>query len=148
MTELELLADCSRCAGLCCVLLPFRAADGFGGDKAGGQPCGHLDADDLCGIHDRLAESGWPGCVRYDCQGAGQHVTQTTYAGRDWRSGEVDLGEMAAVYSVMRVLHAHAAELDPESSAYRATAALASGPPEGLLSVDLDDLPASRGPAS
>ena len=141
MTDLELVADCSKCAGLCCVLLPFRARDGFGADKAGGEACDHLDGDNLCRIHDRLSESGWTGCVRYDCQGAGQHVTRTTYAGRDWRSGEVDLGEMAAAFSVMRVLHAHLAELDPESAAYARTAVLTRGTPEELLSLDLDALP-------
>ena len=141
MTGLDLVADCSRCAGLCCVLLPFRAADGFGADKPGGVACDHLDGADLCRIHDRLAQSGWPGCVRYDCQGAGQHVTQTTYAGRGWRSGEVDLGEMAAVFSVMRVLHARLAELDPASDAFAATAALTAGTPEELLALDLSDLP-------
>ncbi len=141
MTELELAADCSRCAGLCCVLLPFRAADGFGRDKPGGEACHHLDPDALCRIHDRLDESGWPGCVRYDCQGAGQHVTQGTYAGQDWRSGGVNLAEMAAAFSVMRVLHAHLAELDPSSEAFSQTAALTTGTPDELLSLDLSDLP-------
>lgn len=136
--EIELVADCARCAGLCCVLLPFRAADGFGVDKAGGTPCGNLLADHRCGIHDRLAESGWPGCVAYDCQGAGQHVTQTTYAGRDWRAGEVNLAEMAAAFSVMRVLHAHLAGLDPRSTAHARVAALTTGSPEDLLALDLD----------
>jgi hypothetical protein len=141
VTDLELVADCSRCAGLCCVLLPFKRTDGFGVDKAGGDPCANLDDSNLCRIHDRLSESGWTGCVRYDCQGAGQHVTQATYAGRDWRAGEVDLGEMAATFSVMRVLHAHLSELDPSSPAYARTAALATGSPEELLGLDLDALP-------
>lgn len=143
MTDLELVADCSKCAGLCCVLLPFRARDGFGVDKGGGEACDHLDGDNLCRIHDRLSESGWAGCVRYDCQGAGQHVTQATYAGRAWRSGEVDLGEMAAAFSVMRVLHAHLASLDPESAAFARTVALTAGTPEDLLALDLDALPES-----
>lgn len=141
MTDLELVADCSRCAGLCCVLLPFRAEDGFGVDKAGGDPCRNLDESNLCRIHDRLEESGWPGCVRYDCQGAGQHLTQTTYAGQDWRSGDVNLAEMAAAFSVMRVLHAHLAELDPASTAFAETAALTAGTSEELLGLDLGDLP-------
>jgi hypothetical protein len=143
VTDLELVADCSQCAGLCCVLLPFRASDGFGADKPGGVACDHLDGDNLCRIHECLSESGWTGCVRYDCQGAGQHVTRTTYAGRDWRSGEVDLGEMAAVFSVMRVLHARLATLDPGSAAFARTAALTTRTPEGLLAVDLDALPGS-----
>lgn len=134
---LELVADCSRCAGLCCVLLPFRAADGFGVDKPGGQPCHHLLADDRCGIHARLDESGWTGCTAYDCQGAGQQVTQETYAGRDWRSGEVNVAEMAAAFSVMRVLHGRLAELDPASPEYAELVALTRGTAEDLLLLDL-----------
>lgn len=141
MRDLELVADCSRCAGLCCVLLPFRAEDGFGVDKAGGEACHNLDDRNLCRIHDRLSGSGWTGCVRYDCEGAGQHVTQATYAGLDWRSGAVNLAEMAAVFSVMRVLHSHLAALDPDSAAFVETAALTNGTPEDLLALDLGDLP-------
>lgn len=135
---IELTADCSRCAGLCCVLLPFRRIDGFGADKPGSTPCGHLREDDLCGIHDHLTASGWSGCVAYDCQGAGQHVTEVTYEGRSWRDVGTDRTEMAAVFSVMRVLHARLAELEPGSTAYAEVAALTSGSPEDLLAVDLD----------
>lgn len=119
------------------MLLPFRAADGFAVDKPGGTPCTNLRDDDLCGIHDRLAESGWPGCAAYDCQGAGQHVTQATYAGRSWRDGDVHLGEMAAVFSVMRVLHGRLAGLDPASAEYAELAAATTGTPEELLALDL-----------
>lgn len=135
---IELTADCSRCAGLCCVLLPFRAADGFAVDKPGGTPCTNLLADNLCGIHDRLDETGWTGCTAYDCQGAGQHVTQGTYAGRSWRDGDVHLGEMAAVFSVMRVLHGRLAELDPASPEHAELAAATTGTPEELLALELD----------
>lgn len=137
---IELEADCSRCAGLCCVLLPFRVVDGFGADKPGGTPCGNLLADDRCGIHHRLDESGWPGCTAYDCQGAGQQVTQETYAGRSWRDGGANPGEMAAVFSVMRVLHGMLADLAPGSPARDGLAALTHGSPDELLGLDLDDL--------
>jgi hypothetical protein len=137
---IELTADCSRCAGLCCVLLPYRAVDGFGTDKPGGTPCSNLLADHRCGIHDRLDETGWAGCTAYDCQGAGQHVTRVTYAGRDWRSGEVNLGEMAAVFSVMRVLHGRLAELAPGSVEYAELAEAAGGSPDDLLLLDLDEV--------
>ena len=140
---LELTADCSRCAGLCCVLLPFRAADGFGADKPGGTPCHHLAGDNLCTIHHRLDSSGWPGCSRYDCQGAGQQVTQVTYAGRDWRAGEVDLPEMAAVFSVVRVLHEQLAGLDPASPRHAELRRLTTCTPEELLALDLDGLAAT-----
>lgn len=100
-----LAADCSRCAALCCVLAPFRAGTGFGADKPSGTPCLNLTPADRCAIHDRLRESGWPGCVAFDCFGAGQQITQVTYAGRSWRDADIDRGEMAAVFSVMRMLH-------------------------------------------
>lgn len=145
-----LQAECGKCAGLCCVLLPFSRVDGFGVDKPGGVACGNLAADDLCSIHDRLAESGWAGCVRFDCFGAGQHVTQVTYEGRGWRQAD-DLGEMAAVLSVVRQLHEVLALLEgsrehPAGAEHRDAAAqvqarvvaLTAGTPDELLAVDLD----------
>ena len=105
-----LTADCSRCFGLCCVLLPFSAASGFGADKASGTPCTHLDGADRCRIHATLREDGWPGCTVFDCFGAGQQVSQVTYGGVSWREQD-NLGEMAAVLSVMRQLHEMLAHL-------------------------------------
>lgn len=140
---LELVADCSRCSGLCCVLLPFRSGDGFGADKPGGTPCSHLRADDLCGIHDRLSDSGWPGCAAYDCRGAGQQVTQVTYAGRSWREQD-NLPEMAAVFSVMKVLHGMLVRLAGSAAAdLRARVlALTAGSPEELLALDVEEIDA------
>ena len=145
---LELVADCSRCSGLCCVLLPFRSVDGFGADKPGGTPCSHLRADDLCGIHGRLSESGWPGCAAYDCRGAGQQVTQVTYAGRSWRE-QGNLAEMAAVFSVMKVLHGMLVRLAGSDAAdLRARIlALTAGAPEQLLALDLEEIDALVGEA-
>ena len=102
---LELAADCSRCAGLCCVALPFGRSSDFPVDKAAGDPCGHLGRDFRCGIHDRLREEGYRGCTVFDCFGAGQQVTQVTFGGKDWRSGEGIGAQMFAVFAVMRQLH-------------------------------------------
>ena len=145
---IELTADCSRCSGLCCVLLPYRADSGFGADKPGGVPCHHLLADDRCEIHATLRADGWSGCAVFDCFGAGQQVTQVTYGGRSWR--EVgDLGEMGAVLSVMRQVHemllhlAEALERMPSPAAralYDDLVALRSLGPEDLLGVDVDEL--------
>ena len=152
--ELELVADCSRCFGLCCVLVPFTADSGFGVDKPGGVPCHHLQDDDGCEIHASLREDGWPGCAGFDCFGAGQHVSQGTYAGTSWRSQE-NLGEMAAVLSVMRQLHEMVAHLteavrrapDPAASALLADLTRrTSGTPEELLTTDLDELRREVGP--
>jgi hypothetical protein len=73
----ELTADCARCVGLCCVVLPFSRSADFAFDKPAGTPCRHLAEDARCRIHDRLGESGMRGCVAYDCFGAGQSVTET-----------------------------------------------------------------------
>ena len=80
-----LRADCASCFGLCCVLTPFSRESGFGITKSSGTPCHHLRRDDRCGIHATLREDGWPGCTVFDCFGAGQQVSQVTYAGVSWR---------------------------------------------------------------
>ena len=41
-------ADCSRCFALCCVLLPYSGAAGFGADKPGGVACPTSPSDDRC----------------------------------------------------------------------------------------------------
>ncbi len=71
----DLVADCSRCVGLCCVVLPFQRSADFAFDKSAGEPCRHLADDHGCRIHSSLLEVGMRGCVAYDCFGAGQAVT-------------------------------------------------------------------------
>jgi hypothetical protein len=100
----DLTADCSRCTGLCCVVPAFAASADFAIDKPAGTPCLHLLADDRCGIHDRLRDRGFPGCVVFDCFGAGQRVTQGTFGGRDRRGDPATAHGMAAVFPVMRQL--------------------------------------------
>lgn len=148
MRDLELVADCTSCFGLCCVLLPFRREGGFGADKDSGEACHHLGADDGCTIHDDLRASGWSGCASFDCFGAGQHVSQVTYGGTSWRDHS-DLGEMAAVLSVVRQLHemlAHLSEVERRSPDPAATAmgeellALTHADPVTLLLADLDEV--------
>jgi Pentapeptide repeats (8 copies) len=77
LAGMELAADCSRCVGLCCVVLPFARSADFAFDKPAGTPCRHLTGDHRCGIHDGLLGAGMRGCVAYDCFGAGQAVTAT-----------------------------------------------------------------------
>ncbi|MGC4110360.1 MAG: pentapeptide repeat-containing protein [Nocardioides sp.] len=144
----SLVADCDRCFALCCVLLPFAAVSGFGIDKPGGTPCPNLADDDRCRIHATLREDGWTGCATFDCFGAGQQVSQVTYAGVSWREQD-NLGEMAAVLSVMRMLHemlAHLVEVgrrSPDSDAddlQDEVVALTGATPTELLGLDIDDL--------
>lgn len=140
-------ADCSRCFALCCVLLPFSKGESFPETKPSGLPCHHLDADDGCSIHASLTEQGWSGCVAFDCFGAGQQVAQVTYAGVSWRDSG-NLGEMAAVLSVMRQLHEMLALLVEAEGRGASDAAawverlvdLVAGTPEELLAHDVDAL--------
>src|SRR6202034_270179 len=103
MTELQ--ADCGRCMALCCVAPGFTKSADFAISKHPGQPCPHLQQDFGCGIHDRLRPSGFPGCTVFDCFGAGQQVTQVTFAGRDWRRHPDQAPAMFASFAVMRQLH-------------------------------------------
>ena len=102
-----MLADCSQCVGLCCVVPPFDAEQGFGFDKPAETPCQHLCADHRCGIHDDLIERGFSGCVAFDCLGAGQRLTaqaQARFGSTDWRARpEVARWLMAAYPRVRRV---------------------------------------------
>ena len=103
--ETELSADCGRCMALCCVAPGFTKSADFAISKRPGEPCPHLEQNFGCGIHDRLRPSGFPGCTVFDCFGAGQQVTQVTFAGRDWRSHPEQAGAMFASFAVMRQLH-------------------------------------------
>jgi hypothetical protein len=112
MTDLPLIdershlrADCANCAGLCCVAPAFAASADFAIDKPAGVPCPNLRPDDRCGIHDRLRDRGFPGCVVFDCFGAGQRVTQGTFGGHSWREFPELASAMFAVLPVMRQLH-------------------------------------------
>jgi uncharacterized protein YjbI with pentapeptide repeats len=101
----NLVADCERCFGLCCVALPFFASADFAIDKPASVPCPNLQQDFRCGIHPQLRERGFPGCTVYDCFGAGQQVAQVTYRGRDWRAAPDTAEQMFEVFAVMRHLH-------------------------------------------
>ncbi|MFI7704971.1 pentapeptide repeat-containing protein [Nonomuraea sp. NPDC049480] len=103
--QLGLLADCDNCFGLCCVALPFSASADFAADKATGDPCRNLRDDFRCSIHERLRQSGYPGCTVFDCFGAGQKVSQVTFEGRSWRQAPETARQMYAVFPVMRQLH-------------------------------------------
>ena len=100
-----LRADCERCVGLCCVAPAFAASADFAIDKPAGRPCPNLEADFRCGIHSSLRALGFPGCVAYDCFGAGQRVTQEASGGADWRAHPDSASRMFAAFFVVRQLH-------------------------------------------
>lgn len=152
------MADCSRCAGLCCIALPFAASADFALDKPAGEPCPNLGPDFACGIHSELRSSGFPGCVVYDCFGAGQQVTQVLFGGRTWRTDPDIATSMFATFRTARPLHEalwclqealvlHAAE--PVHRPLRAMVdeieALLQASPEAVAAADVAEL---RGRAS
>jgi hypothetical protein len=121
----ELRADCSRCFALCCVALPFAPSADFAVGKDAGRPCGNLREDFRCGIHSRLRREGFAGCTVFECFGAGQKVSQTTFGGRHWREDSRTARRMFEVFPVMRQLHeflwylSEALELPPARSLRR-----------------------------
>lgn len=98
-------ADCSRCFGLCCVAPAFSVSAEFAIDKPAGHPCPHLLADSRCDIHTELRPRGFSGCIVYDCFGAGQKISQLTFAGQDWRHAPDTAPLMFDAFAVMRQLH-------------------------------------------
>lgn len=148
--RLDLRADCSRCAGLCCVAPAFAASADFAIDKPAGRACPHLGARFRCTIHDDLRERGFAGCTVFDCLGAGQKVTQLTFGGDDWRRSPDIAGRMFAVFGVVRALHellwylAEALTIEPARSlhdelraALEATEALTRGDADVLAGIDV-----------
>lgn len=105
---LELRADCSACVGLCCVIPPYDAVQGFGFDKPAETPCRHLCADHRCGIHDTLLPQGFGGCVAFDCLGAGQALTALAvqrFGSADWRARPDVARWLFEAYAGLRRLH-------------------------------------------
>jgi hypothetical protein len=153
VTELPLIdarahlrADCSRCAGLCCVAPAFAASADFAIDKPAGVACPNLREDFRCGIHAQLQERGFPGCTVFDCFGAGQRITQDTFGGRSWRETPGLAAAQFAVLPVVRQLHealwylteADSLTTDPEVRDLTAlTEHLADGSPDELAALDV-----------
>lgn len=100
-----LRADCSRCAGLCCVAPAFYSVQGFAFDKPAHEPCAHLTTADRCAIHAERAARGFPSCVGFECYGAGQRVTQDLFHGTSWRSSAETAARIFAAYSSCLALH-------------------------------------------
>jgi uncharacterized protein YjbI with pentapeptide repeats len=103
--RLDLRADCERCFALCCVAPAFSASADFAIDKPAGHPCPNLRPDFRCAVHASLRQKGFPGCVAYDCFGAGQKVAQVTLRGEDWRRAPRSAERAFAAFAVMRQLH-------------------------------------------
>lgn len=94
---MNLVADCAACVGLCCVAPALSASADFALSKPAGHPCVHLGADSRCGIHSSLRSRGFPGCVAYDCFGAGQRTVSLLGPSHSPRT--------LRVYEVLHQLH-------------------------------------------
>jgi pentapeptide repeat protein len=103
--DLDLVGDCGRCSGLCCVAPAFARSADFALSKPAETPCPNLRVsvpgrpDAPCGIHGELLDRGFPGCVAFDCFGAGQRVSA------DWRDGPEAAREAFDSFAVLRGLH-------------------------------------------
>jgi uncharacterized protein YjbI with pentapeptide repeats len=142
----DLTADCTRCFGLCCAAPAFARSADFAIDKPAGHACPNLRQDFRCGIHHRLRQEGFAGCVAYDCFGAGQKVSQVTFGGRNWRRDPRSAQPMFAAFAVMRQLHellwylTQALALRPSAQlrdALAETERLTRGDPSTLAGLDV-----------
>ncbi|OCX62781.1 hypothetical protein BFP70_13315 [Thioclava sp. SK-1] len=100
----RLKTDCSQCAALCCVMLAFDKGEDFAFDKNPCEPCRNLSGHS-CAIHDSLTPKGFPGCVAYDCLGAGNRVTTEVFMGQSWRTDPKLMRPMMEAFSAMREVH-------------------------------------------
>jgi len=160
--QLDLRSDCARCTGLCCVGLHLVRSADFAIDKPAGTPCPNLRESFGCGIHSRLRESGFPGCVAYDCLGAGQRVTaavRSAHGGATWRDDPAAARDAFAALPVVTQLHellwylaevlslpAAAPVHDDARRALARTAPLADLAPAALLALDVGAVRRDVGP--
>lgn len=109
----HLIADCSKCFGLCCTALHIVESSDFSMNKPANTPCANLKSDDSCSIHTQLRDKGFKGCTVFDCLGAGQVVSQVTFNNLSWREHPESRDQMFQVFPVMDQIHemiAYAAE--------------------------------------
>ena len=112
MRKIKLEPDCENCAAYCCVALAFDQSNMFAYDKKAAEPCKHLTKDHTCNIHEQLTDKGFAGCVRYNCFGAGQRVTNELFAGKSWRDHPDVSQKMFDAYRVMHNVHEFLAMLE------------------------------------
>jgi len=134
--EVELVADCSRCFGLCCVVPAFSASADFAIDKPARTPCPNLGEGFGCRIHAELRPRGFAGCTAYDCFGAGQRVSQVTSGGVDWRAAPDRAPALFAAFTVVRELHELRSHL---GEARRLVAGTPLGSEAELLDAEVED---------
>lgn len=94
----EKRSDCDRCAALCCIAYASEKTPGFAAEKEAGEPCPNLDSCGECKIYSQRVELGFSGCLEYECFGAGQHVVQHRFGGKDWRDDPAILSPMLEAF--------------------------------------------------
>lgn len=104
-SQISFKCDCEKCFGLCCIALNFNVSEGFPMNKKVGQPCINLETNFSCRVHNNLWMSGFKGCVAFDCIGAGQKVSQSTFKGCNWRHDPESAKQMFEVFLIMLQLH-------------------------------------------
>lgn len=104
LNETDLIEDCANCADLCCVAFEFDAEQGFSLEKPVNTPCEKLCQTGGCSVHATRSEIGMSPCLGYSCQGAGQYVTQTLFAGAHWRRDPKILAKMTDAMRELAVI--------------------------------------------
>jgi len=97
MRRPDLVPDCARCAGICCIATSFDTSEDFAFAKPAGIRCPNLTAGARCAIHPDLIARGFSGCAVYDCHGAGPRVTR--------RFADADPADRSEAFLVLRVIH-------------------------------------------
>ncbi len=151
----DLTSDCSACTALCCMALAFDEGEDFAFDKPAGLPCPNLTADFGCQLYGYLEAEGFRGCVRYECHGAGQRVSQELFPGENWREDPSLARPMITAFAAMRKVHealellsaAARLELPLSLEAERDALIEAYAPEEGWTAESLADFVASDMPA-
>lgn len=87
------------------MVFAFDRSESFAIDKAAGEVCPNLDADNRCRVFQHREALGFKGCITYDCHGAGQIISQTVFKGRSWREEPALAHRMGAALSVLRRIH-------------------------------------------
>lgn len=105
MIEQKYQSDCDNCLALCCVAPPFAQSDEFAFSKGEGEPCSNMNSEYSCSIHEVLIEKGFSGCVKFECFGAGQKVTNHHFKGRSWRDSHLTAKEIFHVFFIVKSLH-------------------------------------------
>lgn len=101
----NLVINCEKCSGLCCVALYFNKTDGFPENKQAGKACINLKEDYTCKVYEQLESKKLKGCIAYDCFGAGQKVTHEWKSYGEWSSNQCNKFNIFNSFEINRLLN-------------------------------------------